>query len=245
MHPIIAYVGALLFASSLSGAASAQGVYVTPGEHGPVFSDKPQSGAKEVTLKPLNVVPSTPPVSARKGGASGGEKESAATGAAHGKGGAVVADVYRHFAIVSPTDNGSVLGDTALLEVRLAVDPPLLLGEGHAFVVRINGRFVEQRFSSTEFVIPPEFWDEGYLPGNSRVQVEASIVDGAGQIVMRAVPVEFYSRQRVVYPQPYPVVPVYPAPLPPRHHPVQPPYRPNRPDRGSEEPPASSGRKMK
>ena len=35
----------------------AQGVYVTRGEKGPVFSDKPQPGAKEVILKPLNVVP--------------------------------------------------------------------------------------------------------------------------------------------------------------------------------------------
>ena len=42
-----------------SAAVVAQGVYVTPGDHGPVFSDKPQSGAKEVTLPPLNIV--TPP----------------------------------------------------------------------------------------------------------------------------------------------------------------------------------------
>ena len=44
---------------ALAGAtAVAQGVYMTPGKNGPVFSDKPQSGAKEVRLRPLSVIPS-------------------------------------------------------------------------------------------------------------------------------------------------------------------------------------------
>ena len=220
----------------LSGTVFAQGVYVTRGANGPVFSDKPQSGAKEVTLKPLNVVPPMPVEPARPDPLSSGKPP--------GNRSVPVVEVYRHFSIVSPADNGSVLGDTSLLEVRLAVDPPLLLGEGHAFVVRINGRFVEQRFTSTEFVIPPAFWDDGYLPADSRMQVDASIVDGAGQIVIRAAPVAFHTRQRVVYPQPYPVVPVYP--LPPRpHRPVKPPHKPHAPDKVPDEAPVSSGRKMK
>lgn len=230
MQPFVARAFTLLFAVVLSGAVFAEGVYVTRGANGPVFSDKPQSGAKEVTLKPLNVVPSMPAMPTRP--------DSLTPGKPSGNSSVSVANAYRHLSIVSPADNGSVLGDTSLLEVRLSADPLLLLGEGHAFVVRINGRFVEQRFTSAEFVIPPGFWDEGYLPANSRLQIDASIVDGAGQVVMRAAPVTFHTRQRVVYPQPYPVVPVYPAPRP-SFRPVRPPHKP------PEEPPASSGRKMK
>lgn len=237
MQSFIVRACTLFFVLFLSGTAFAQGVYVTRGANGPVFSDKPQSGAKEVTLKPLNVVPSTPAAPARP--------DSLPSGKPSGPNSVPVAEAYRHFSIVSPANNGSVLGDTSLLEVRLAVDPPLLLGEGHVFVVRINGRFVEQRFTSAEFVIPPEFWDDGYLPANSWMQVDASIVDGAGQIVMRAAPVEFHTRQRVVYPQPYPVVPVYPLPPSRPHRPVKPPYKPPSPEKVPEEAPVSSGRKMK
>ena len=43
---------------------AAQGVYMTRGEKGPVFSDKPLPGAKEVTLPPLNVVAPPPQVQA-------------------------------------------------------------------------------------------------------------------------------------------------------------------------------------
>lgn len=35
----------------------AQGVYVTPGENGPLFSDKPRAGSREVRLRPLSVIP--------------------------------------------------------------------------------------------------------------------------------------------------------------------------------------------
>ena len=47
-----------------SSAAQAQAVYVTPGVNGPVFSDKPQSGAKPVALQPLNVLASPPKAAA-------------------------------------------------------------------------------------------------------------------------------------------------------------------------------------
>jgi len=193
-------------------AALAQGVYVTRGENGPVFSDKPQAGAKEVTLKPLTVVPgATESSSVAKPGPNAGKKENRTP---------EVAPPYRSLAIVAPENNGSVAGDTSLLEVRLAVDPPLLLAEGHAFVVRVNGRFVDQRFTATEFMIPPESWPEGYLPANRSVELDATIVDGAGQVVMRAAPIQFYSRQIIVQPPPYSSYPPYLGSYPPPPQPI-------------------------
>lgn len=206
-----------LFLLAMSGAGVlADGVYVTRGENGPVFTDKPQPGAKEVPLKPLNVVqPTTDKQKAEK-------RVPEPNGVRSAKDQPAVA--YRSLSIVSPEDNGSVAGNTTTFEVRLASDPPLLLGEGHAFVVRINGRFVEQRYTATEFMIPPEFWADGYVPANESMQIEASIVDGAGQVVMRAAPAVFHTRevfvQRRYYPAPvYPVYPGHPHYVPPRTHP--------------------------
>ena len=197
-----------------SAVVLAQGVYVTPGASGPVFSDKPRAGSKEVTLKPLNVIPPVETAPAVKAAPE-------AKGARAGQ--EPLAPVYRSLAIVSPENNGSVAGDSSVLEVRLVADPPLLLGDGHVFVVRINGRFVERRFTSTEFIIPPEFWVDGYLPANQSMQIDASIVDGAGQVMMRAAPTVFYTRQLSVRPGLYPQLPGY---LPPPVRPPRPPHKP-------------------
>ena len=57
----IFFLGAVMMCSAV---IQAQGVYVIQGPNGPAFSDKPQTGAKEVTLRPLSVVPAIPePVS--------------------------------------------------------------------------------------------------------------------------------------------------------------------------------------
>lgn len=215
-------------------AALAQSVYVTRGENGPVFSDKPQAGAKEMTLKPLTVVPAasepSPAAKPLRGGPDAGKTDGRRQEAA---------PPYRSLAILAPENNGSVLGDTSQLEVRLAVDPPLLLAEGHAFVVRANGRLVDQRFTATEFILPPDSWPEGYLPSNRSVQLEVSIVDGSGQVVMRAAPIQFFSRQIVVQPSPYPTYPPYP-PYPP-HFGSYPPYPPSVPPRPVPQPEKRKG----
>ena len=57
MKPFSAMVFLFVVLLVQSAGVQAQGVYMTPGPNGPVFSDKPQPGAQEVTLKPLNVVP--------------------------------------------------------------------------------------------------------------------------------------------------------------------------------------------
>lgn len=192
-----------------SATPIAQGVYVTPGAKGPVYSDKPKAGAREVTLPPLNVVASpenkgtTSPVPAAK-------TDSMKTD--------VAAPGYRSFNVVFPEDNGSVVANTAVFEVRVSVDPPLQLGERHAFMVSINGRAVGQRFTATEFMIPPEFWGDSLPLANQSMQLDASIVDGNGQVLKKAAPVRFFMRYATILNQPQrhqplPLVPHKP-PLP-------------------------------
>ena len=169
-------------------ALQAQGVYVTPGANGPVFSDKPQPGAREVTLPPLNVV-APPPQQAAPAA-----PERAKTEAAESVRPEAAPFAYRTFSIVQPENDGSMLANTALFEVRVAVDPPLQLGAGHAFAVSIDGRAVGQRFTANEFMIPPEFWgDVVPLPGQ-RLQLDAAILDRDGRTLGTAGPVYFFMR---------------------------------------------------
>jgi hypothetical protein len=199
---VIAPLGILL---TVQTATLGQEVFVTRGAGSPVFSDKPQPGAKPVTLPPLNVVaPVLVPASGSGVVAPAGAQEESRKAPAP-------APVYGKFKIVFPEDNGSVVANTALFEVRVAVDPALQLGEGHAFTVRINGRPVGQRFTATEFMIPPEFWGDTLPPANQRQQLDAAIVDRSGTVLMSAVPVTFYLRYATgVHRQPW----LRPLPVP-------------------------------
>ena len=121
----------------------AQGVFVTPGAKGPVFSDKPQSGSKEVTLQPLNVVAPEP--------ASRPAEPAPAPGTGESTMPEFTVPAYRSFSVVSPEDNGSAAANTALFEVRVTVDPPLQLGHN-------SGRFKPGGIAgSTSTMIFPGF----------------------------------------------------------------------------------------
>jgi hypothetical protein len=194
--------------------ASAQPVYETKGANGPSFSDKPQPGAKAIELKPLNVIDSatlTGGSPAEKSVSPPAKRKTVSDKPAAEKpvGDKESAVAYRSFSIVFPENEGSIVANTAVFEVRLAVDPVLRLGEGHAFAVSINGRPVGQRFTATEFMIPPEFWGDQLPLANQRQQLAAAIVDRNGVVLKEAAPVQFQLRyatvqQRPTTPQPQP-----------------------------------------
>jgi len=172
----------LLFA--LPTSAAEQEVFVTRGAGSPVFSDRPQPGAKAVTLPPINVVEPLP-VSKADASPRSSEEEGRPQAAT---------PAYRSFRIVSPEDNGSVAANSALFDVRVVVEPPLQLGAGHAIEVSVNGQAVGQRFTASEFTIPPEFWGDVLPPANQRQQLDATIVDRYGAVLEQAAPVTFILR---------------------------------------------------
>ncbi len=189
---------ALLF----QAAVQAQAVFVTQGEHGPVFSDKPQSGAKEVQLRPLSVIESVKEPRTSAGNASATQHRGDSPRAA------APPTRYQSLAILSPDEGGSVMINSGMVDVRLRADPSLQLGEGHAFVLSVNGRYVGPGFTSSEMTIPPEFWG-ATLPANQFAQLDASIVDAAGRELIRATPVRFFMRYTTVLNNPN------------HHHPLQ------------------------
>lgn len=205
----------------LFSSAQAQGVYVTRGEKGAVFSDKPQLGSKEVTLPPLTIVAPTPVETRASRSAA-----ASASGAGDITKPELAGMAYRSFAIVSPENEGSVVANTAVFEVRVAIDPPLQLGERHSIVVSINGRRVGERYTATEFMIPPEFWGDVLPPPNQSMQLDASIIDGNGQVLKKAAPVRFYLRHATIYNRPgFYNHPGRPLPLP-AMPPPKPPVKP-------------------
>ena len=217
-----------------SSVSLAQGVYVKQGPNGPVFSDQPAAGAKEVTWKPLNVMPA-PPAESKE--ANDGEPKVVTLEA---KPASAPSSDYDRFQIVSPENDGSTVANMAVFEVRLALNPPLRLADQHAFVISLNGRRVNQRFTATEFMVPPEFWEE-LPPPNQAMLLEASIIDGKGQILKRADPVRFYLRYTTVYQNPnYPYYPDWPVVWPPQRPHPRPPHvvRPPSDGSGHKPPPA-------
>ena len=225
----------LLALYAWSPPSSAQGVYVKQGPNGPVFSDQPASGAKEVTLKPLNVM-QAPPAETKEGKEANEAGPKVVT--VETKPAPAPSSEYDRFQIVSPENDGSTVANTAVFEVRLAVNPPLRLAEQHAFVISLNGRPVNQRFTATEFMVPPEFWEE-LPPPNQAMQLDASIIDGKGQILKRADPVRFYLRYTTVYQNPnYPYYPDRPVVWTPQRPHPRPPHVVRPPsDGGSHKPP--------
>ncbi|MEI7432234.1 MAG: hypothetical protein WCL27_17450, partial [Betaproteobacteria bacterium] len=180
-----------------SAVLHAEGVYVTHGENGPVFSDKPQAGSKAVTLQPLNRMPA-PKESSVSAPRTFAPTEGTSASPSNAERRKDVAKFnYLSFAIVSPENEGSVIANTGAFEVRLSLDPALQMGDGHAFVVSINGRPLGQRFTSTELMVPPEFWG-GMVPVNQFAQIDASVVDGNGTVLIRATPVRFFMRHTTI-----------------------------------------------
>lgn len=232
-------VGLGLWLGTLAPAALGDGVYVRQGENGPLFSDHPIPGGKEVELPPLNTMPAVPAETVKEAWPAGGNAADQATSrrgerevrppssvpsdAKAPAGDVADASPYQRFQILQPERYSGVLVNTAVFEVRLAVEPPLRLAEQHAFVVSINGQPVNQRYSATEFTIPPDFWEQAPAP-NQMMQLDAAIVDGKGQVLKRAEPVRFYLRYAVVPVRP-PVL-VAPAPAP-----RLPPGRPDKRDK--------------
>lgn len=180
LAPIVALACLLL-----PGLAQPQTVYESKSREGRTYSDRPLPGGKPVELRPLNVIDPIP----------------VAPSAAPGRDGTFVPDskpvpvaAYRSLAVVFPEADGSVAANYATFEVRVAVDPPLQVENGHAFTLRLDGRPVPGRYTATEMMIPPEFFGNVAPAGVQRHVLEASIVDAGGQTLLVASPVSFQTR---------------------------------------------------
>lgn len=221
---IVSCLVAFLLAAAWPGTPShAQGIYRTPGANGPVFSDKPQPGSREVALPPLNVVePVRPaPAPAPAKGVDGPSVRELA-----GRDGRPVREAYQRLVVVFPEDGGSLIVNAPILDVRVAVEPALRVGDGDGFVVSVNGRSLPQRYTATEFTVAADFLGDVWAISGQTLQLDVALVDASGATLVRAAPVRFALRAGgTVYP-PNRVWPRPPLPPHPPRPPVQPPQPP-------------------
>mgnify|MGYP001765035886 CR=1 FL=1 len=206
-----------------AGALPAQSIYETRDASGTrVFTDRPSPGARPVDLKPLNIIDPVPLSPAAP---------------AQPEAPPVAAPAYYRFRIVFPEADGTVGINMATFEVRVAIEPPLRIADGHAFVFRMNGRTIPGRFTATENMVPPEFFGDTLPAGSQQNVIEASVIDAQGTILMRAAPVTFQTRffNRLQRPRQPPGAEAVPLPVPPVTGGGRPP-RPPPPLRPMEEP---------
>ena len=203
----------------LACGVCAQTVYESKSGQGKVYSDRPVAGGKPVELRPLNVIEATP-VQAAPAPARVDET----------KPGPPAAAPYRNLSVVFPEAAGSVAANNATFEVRVSIDPPLQIARGHAFMLRMDGRGVPGRYTSTEMMIPPEFFGDVAPAGVQQHVIEAYVVDAQGGTLLSAAPVSFQTRFVTTLQRPHGLHPVQPMPKPlPRPKPVTEPLVEPRP----------------
>jgi len=150
---------------------AAQPVYESRDRAGPVFSDVPSPGARELQLPPANLMdssaatplPASPPAAA----------------------------AYTSVQITQPADGGTVHSNTGQFAVALALEPPLRPERGDAIAVRLDGAVLPDRRTTLQFDVTADEWQ---MAARDQVEhtLEVAVVDRAGEALLVSAPVRFY-----------------------------------------------------
>lgn len=154
-------------------AMTQQTIYESEGTAGPVFSDRPASGAKTIPLPPLNVI-DAPPVP------KPAAQESVAAPVS-----------YSQLAIVSPGDEDTIHTNTGDFDVKLQVEPSLDPAGGDVIVVKLDGKPLPQRFSTAAFHIGESDWSRPFTESVEH-SLQVAITNGDGGVLIESVPVKFF-----------------------------------------------------
>lgn len=102
-----------------------------------VFSDRPQEGAEEVKLPPLQTVPALP---VSRGVSPQGEDSSAAQD-----------ESYQSFAIVTPTDDASIRDNAGNVDIKVLLEPGLQ--SAHRIRFLLDGQPFGEAVTSTSVTL--------------------------------------------------------------------------------------------
>jgi hypothetical protein len=168
----------LLLILLLPVIASAQTtIYECQGKEGPIFSGTPCPGAKVLDLPSPNVIDTgTPP------------QQSASAQAA--------APAYTAFSIVQPDDRGTIHTNTGQFSVGLSLAPALQ--DGNSIAVSLDGTQLPALRTSLQFDITPDEWQDA-ATDTTRHTLSATVVDGSGNVLISANPVQFYAHRATVH----------------------------------------------
>jgi hypothetical protein len=160
-------------------ALMAQTVYESKDKAGPVFSDRPSSGATAVELAPPNVV-SVPATAA---------KPTAAPATA-------AAPPYRRFVISRPAAQDTVHSNTGEFGVSANLSPPLRTSD--RVRVLLDGNLLSSQYRSTNLRISEADWQSAAIGSNGEHTLQLLVVDANGNTGIESAPVQFYVRHAAV-----------------------------------------------
>jgi hypothetical protein len=161
----------------LPAVAFAQTVYECPGKDGPVLTNTPCAGGKELDLGPPNVIDT--------GNLPQQQQPAQAD-----------APAYTAFAILSPEQGGTIHSNTGEFQVSLALAPGLQ--GGNAVSMALDGTQLPTLRYSLQFDIAQEEWDTA-AAANVQHTLQASVVDRSGNTLIVATPVQFYVHRAFIH----------------------------------------------
>lgn len=164
---------------ALHGASAlAQTVYESQDKAGPVFSDRPSSGAAPVQVQPPNVV-GTPQVRP--------ESPPAPPSAA---------PAYRRLVIVRPAAQDMVHSNNGAFAISASLSPPLRPND--RVLVQIDGNLVPTVFRSTSIRITEQDWRATATGDSGLHTLQLAVVDAGGRPYIESERVAFYLRGAAV-----------------------------------------------
>jgi hypothetical protein len=158
-------------------APMAQTVYESKDKAGPVFSDKPSSGAKPVQLEAPNVV--SPPV------VTPAPAQPAAS-----------APDYRRLVITQPRNQDSIHSNDGSFGIAAQLTPPLRPTD--RVRVLIDGNLVPTVFRSSNPRITPNDWQATALGDRGEHTLQLAVVDANGVPKIESPVVSFYLHRAAV-----------------------------------------------
>lgn len=163
-----------------STLATAQGaVYESKDKAGPVFSDRPSSGAKPVELPPLSVIPEPPALP---------QAPQAPT---------VAPAPYSMLTILAPANEGTIHTNTGAFDMHLQIEPSLRISNGDAIIVKLDGNQLVQGYHGSVIHIKPADWARAATTDNIEHSLQVAIIDQTGAVMIESAPVRFYAHRAV------------------------------------------------
>lgn len=164
-------IGVFLLSLLVAATVTAQPVYESRDAAGPVFSDSPSAGARELMLPPLDdpAPPPSPPVSSAL----------------------PVAAPYAVLNIVVPDNGGTIHSNTGQFSVQVAIQPDLHSQRGDAIAVSLDRTVLPTTRSVLQFDITPSEW-QAAAGDAAEHELSVAVVDRSGAVLVTSAPVRFY-----------------------------------------------------
>jgi len=161
---------AAVLAGQCAAAVAQTTVYESKDKAGPVYSDRPASGATLVELPPPNIIgrPTLAPVAP--------PPQPSAPG-------------YRSLAIVSPAEQATLHSNTGSLDVSVRADPRLRASD--RVRVTLDGHLLSPSFRSTSLHIGESQWQGAAIGDSVEHTLQVAIAGGQGKVLIESAPVRF------------------------------------------------------